>query len=580
MLGFCALVALRRWRPVPVAVAAGVLIAIPYFAHDASTIYANATFISGWAAVFLYAYALGSDASLPLSLLGIAAMLVGVNLSDGGWNPVPEMLALGPYAAGLAVASRRRATAELEQRARELEEEREIFAIQSVRYERARIARELHDIVAHSVSLMVVQANAGERLATLDPESAAEALSSISEAARQAEVEIDRLVELLSDTSPTPPATGLRIVEELVARARTSGMAISCQLRGDIDDLTAGGADAAYRIVQEGITNALKHAPGASIEVTVRGADDGVEVRMVNGPRCLRPLGLGARRRWPRSGRNARTSDPVRRHIRRRPDAAWRVGAGGPLPPSHLRLARDLAPGCDAVNDPAVPGAATAPGQISVLIVDDQRLVRSGFAVILGTEPGITVVGEAADGEEAVTLARRLAPSVVLLDIRMPNMDGLTAARHILAETPSRVLILTTFDSDEYVYAALRAGASGFLLKDAPAEQLVGAVRSVAAGDALIDPSITRRLITQFVLAARPDTVDPPRLAALTPRERDVLRLVAQGLSNAEIATELVVEESTVKTHVGRILMKLDLRDRVQAVVLAYESGFVAPDTA
>ncbi len=232
------------------------------------------------------------------------------------------------------------------------------------------------------------------------------------------------------------------------------------------------------------------------------------------------------------------------------------------------------------MTDPAVSDATTAPGEISVLIVDDQRLVRSGFAVILGTEPGITVVGQAADGEEAVTLARQLTPSVVLLDIRMPNMDGLTAARHILAETASRVLMLTTFDSDEYVYAALRAGASGFLLKDAPAEQLVGAVRSVAAGDALIDPSITRRLIAQFVLAARPDPVDPPRLAALTPRERDVLRLVAQGLSNAEIATELVVEESTVKTHVGRILMKLDLRDRVQAVVLAYESGFVVPDTA
>ncbi len=222
----------------------------------------------------------------------------------------------------------------------------------------------------------------------------------------------------------------------------------------------------------------------------------------------------------------------------------------------------------------------TAPDDISVLIVDDQRLVRSGFAVILGTEPGITVVGQAGDGEEAVALARQLAPSVVLLDIRMPNMDGLTAARLILAETVSRVLMLTTFDSDEYVYAALRAGASGFLLKDAPAEQLVGAVRSVAAGDALIDPSITRRLITQFVQAARPDPVDPPRLAALTPRERDVLRLVAQGRSNAEIAADLVVEESTVKTHVSRILMKLDLRDRVQAVVIAYESGFVVPDTA
>jgi DNA-binding NarL/FixJ family response regulator len=221
---------------------------------------------------------------------------------------------------------------------------------------------------------------------------------------------------------------------------------------------------------------------------------------------------------------------------------------------------------------------AEATGEITVLIVDDQRLVRSGFAVILATEPGITVVGQAGDGNEAVTLARQLAPTVVLLDIRMPNMDGLTAARHILEETTSRVLMLTTFDSDEYVYAALRAGASGFLLKDAPSEQLVAAVRSVAAGDALIDPAITRRLISQFTQAARPEPVDPPQLAALTPRERDVLRLVAQGLSNAEIATDLVVEESTIKTHVGRILMKLDLRDRVQAVVWSYENGVVVPD--
>ncbi len=293
VLGFCALVALRRWRPVAVAVTAGVLIAIPHFAHDAPTVYANATFFSGWAAVFLYSYTLGADEAFPFSLVGIAAILVGVNLSDGGWNPVPEMLAFGPYAAGLAVASRRRASAELEQQARELEEEREIFAIQSVRYERARIARELHDIVAHSVSLMVVQAIAGERLATLDPESAAEALSSISEAAELAEVEIDRLVELLSDSSPAPTAaTGLRIVEELVARAQTSGVAISCQLRGDIDDLTEGCADAAYRIVQEGITNTMKHAPGASIDVLVRGSDDGVEVRVVNGPAASYVSGL------------------------------------------------------------------------------------------------------------------------------------------------------------------------------------------------------------------------------------------------------------------------------------------------
>jgi signal transduction histidine kinase len=292
VLGFCALVALRRWRPTPVAVAVGVLFAIPYIVHDASTVYANDTFVSGWAAIFLYCYALGSDAPFPLSLLGIAAILVGVNLSDGGLNPVPEMVALGPYAAGLAVASRRRASTELEQRARELEEEREIFATQSVRYERARIARELHDIVAHNVSLMVVQASAGERLAARDPEGAAEAFLSISEAAEQAEAEIDRLVELLSDTSPSPRDTGLRIVEELVARAQASGVVISCQLSGDLDDVADENADAAYRMVQEGVTNAMKHAPGAPIGVTIRGNEDGVEVRVVNGPAGPRSSGL------------------------------------------------------------------------------------------------------------------------------------------------------------------------------------------------------------------------------------------------------------------------------------------------
>jgi DNA-binding NarL/FixJ family response regulator len=225
-----------------------------------------------------------------------------------------------------------------------------------------------------------------------------------------------------------------------------------------------------------------------------------------------------------------------------------------------------------------VAGVAGAAGDISVLIVDDQQLVRSGFAVILGTEPGIVVVGQAGDGEEAVALARQLTPSVVLMDIRMPNMDGLTAARLILDETPCRVLMLTTFDSDEYVYAALRAGASGFLLKDAPSAELVSAVRNVASGNALIDPAITRRLITQFVQAQRPPPSDPGPLDTLTPREGEVLGLVAKGLSNAEIADQLTVEESTVKTHVGRILMKLDLRDRVQAVVFAYESGFVVAE--
>jgi DNA-binding NarL/FixJ family response regulator len=224
-------------------------------------------------------------------------------------------------------------------------------------------------------------------------------------------------------------------------------------------------------------------------------------------------------------------------------------------------------------------GDGTAERPITVVIADDQRMVRHGFRVILEAEPGIAVVAEAGDGREAVQLVRRHAPAVALLDIRMPVMDGLQAARQIMALVPgTRVLILTTFDADEYVYEALRAGASGFLLKDAHADQLVTAVRSLAAGDALIDPVITRRLISRFALAARGPVGLPDELRQLTARELDVLRLVARGLSNIEIARELVVEENTVKTHVSRILMKLNLRDRVQAVVLAYELGFVTPD--
>ena len=220
----------------------------------------------------------------------------------------------------------------------------------------------------------------------------------------------------------------------------------------------------------------------------------------------------------------------------------------------------------------------TSQEAIRVLVVDDQQLVRAGFRVILNAEPDISVVAEAGDGETAIVAAKSFVPDVVLMDIRMPNLDGLAASRVILTETGSRVLILTTFGSDEYVYAALRAGASGFLLKDAPSEQLVAAVRSVARGDALIDPAITKRLIGRFIHATRPALELPPELVTLTPRERDVLRQLAHGLSNAEIAARLVIEESTVKTHVTRILVKLGIRDRVQAVVMAYECGFVTPE--
>jgi DNA-binding NarL/FixJ family response regulator len=210
-----------------------------------------------------------------------------------------------------------------------------------------------------------------------------------------------------------------------------------------------------------------------------------------------------------------------------------------------------------------------------VLLADDQTLVRGGFRMILRAEPDIDVVGEASDGAEAVLLARELDPDVVLMDLRMPGVDGIEATRQIIdgSESPPRVLVLTTFDLDEYVYEALRAGASGFLLKDAPEEQLVSGIKIVAAGGSLFAPAVTRRLIERFASAA--PRKHPPALAELTSRELDVLRLLARGQSNAEIAAELVVSEHTAKTHVAHILDKLELRDRVQAVVLAYESGLI-----
>jgi DNA-binding NarL/FixJ family response regulator len=218
------------------------------------------------------------------------------------------------------------------------------------------------------------------------------------------------------------------------------------------------------------------------------------------------------------------------------------------------------------------------------LIADDQAMVREDFAAVLTAQPGLQVVGLAADGADAVRQARHLEPDVVLMDVRMPVMDGLQATREILGAgagpASPRVLMLTTFDLDDYVYAALRAGASGFLLKDATAAELVTAVRVVAAGEALLAPSVTRRLIADFARQQQPDQPLPPALDALTQRETEVLRLIARGLSNTEISNALVIAEQTTKTYVGRILAKLNLRDRAQAVVVAYETGLITPGSS
>ncbi len=213
---------------------------------------------------------------------------------------------------------------------------------------------------------------------------------------------------------------------------------------------------------------------------------------------------------------------------------------------------------------------------LQVLLVDDQELIRAGLEMIIDSTDDMQVIGQAADGKAAVDLALRLQPDVVLMDIRMPSMDGIEATRRIATHGP-RVLMLTTFDLDDYVYEAFKAGASGFLVKDAPRERIIDAIRAVAAGEALASPSVTRRLIERFVDAPGPSSNPPPQLDELTPREREVLELIARGLSNSELAQRLYLSEKTIKTHVGRILMKLGIRDRVQAVILAYEAGIVLP---
>jgi DNA-binding NarL/FixJ family response regulator len=215
---------------------------------------------------------------------------------------------------------------------------------------------------------------------------------------------------------------------------------------------------------------------------------------------------------------------------------------------------------------------------VPVLLVDDDDLMRAGLRAVLSSDSTIEVVGEAADGHEAVAAVERLQPDVVLMDLRMPHQDGLSATREILGGSPEvKVLVLTTFEDDDYIFGSLAAGASGFLLKRTRPEELIAGIHTVAAGDSLLSPSVTRRVVDRMTHHPPADVSPDKRLAELTPRERDVLELIARGLSNREIAAELIVEESTVKTHVKRILMKLDLRDRIHAVILAYESGIVRP---
>ena len=490
-------------------------------------------------------------------------------------SAVPFLILLPIGVAAVRAAQLERSRAD-DDRARvsALEREQAEAVRRATEQERARIARELHDVVTHNVSVMVIQAGAARKVLDSEPARAREALLAVEAGGRAAMTELRHVMGLLtmdSDESEPElaPQPGLSQVEPLVERVRDAGVPVELVVTG------AAGAAAGRR--------RAGRVPGGA-----GGADEHGEARggrRGGGADRLRrrpAVDRGHRRRRPgvrigadgTVGHGSGADRPARAPRRVRRDPAGRAANPGRVPgrgghPVRHR-GRGAAAGGDSVTEP-----------VRVVVADDQALVRTGFRMIL-TADGIDVVAEATNGAEAVDAVRRTCPDVVLMDIRMPELDGLEATRRILAgDRPGpRVLMLTTFDLDQYVYAALSAGASGFLLKDVTPEHLVAAVRLVRSGDALLAPTITRRLVERFARRDEDAAAVHRDLAALTPREREVLQLLARGLSNAELAAQLHLSEATVKTHVARILGKLNLRDRVQAVVVAYETGLVTPGEA
>lgn len=503
-------------------------------------------------------YTVGAYRPLHEVLLGAAilnAALVAMTLSEppgfGGADLLMSVVGFGAATLlGWTMQSRRL-------RLEALEREEGEAARRAAADERLRIAQELHDVVAHSLGVIAVQAGVGMHVIDRDPAEARRALEHISATSRASLAEIRRLLGMVrsGDGLALEPAPRLADLDRLAHELGAAGLAVSLDVDIDVlTDVPPGVELAAYRIVQESLTNAVRHA------VAQHAHRAGVHrCRLPSRDRHRRwawPPGPAALRR-PRPRRHAGTC----RRLRRRP----RGGAA-----RHRRVPGRRHP----------PLRRRAGDVIRVAVADDQALVRSGFAVLLRSDPDIEVVGEAADGEAAVEVVGRERPDVVLMDIRMPGIDGLEATRRITADdrlAATKVLILTTFDADEYVYEAIRAGASGFLLKDTLPDDLLSAVRVIAEGQALLAPSVTRRLLEQFAQRTERRAEAPAWLANVTSRELEVLVAVARGLSNTQIAESLFLSMATVKTHVGRLLAKLQARDRAQLVMFAYEAGIVVP---
>ena len=428
-------------------------------------------------------------------------------------------------------------------------------AAQAAMAERLRIARELHDMVAHSIGIIAIQAGSGRRVFDARPDEARDALAAIEATSRETLSGLRRMVTGLRRADPEPgpgqaplgPAPGLADIDRLAATTRDAGVQVEVDWRGSREPLPADIDLSAFRIIQEAVTNVVRHAGTGQCQVLIDQQDGQLSIEVTDSGR---------------GGSHGRDRLRDHRHARARRAARRRL-LGRPAPRRRLPRRRPAA------------SPRAGPMTIQVILADDQPLIRAGLRRLIDQTPGIDVAGEAGTGAEAVQLARDTSPDVVVMDIRMPGMDGIEATQMITAgDTRARVLVLTTFDDDDYVYGALRAGASGFLVKDMALEDILTAIRVVAAGDAIIAPGVTRRLIAQFASQPRPDR-KPRELTGITDREREVLKLVGLGMSNAEIAAALYITAGTAKTHVARLLAKLGARDRVQLVITAYQAGLV-----
>ena len=551
--------AVRRWRPVGVLAVVAAATLGTAIARDGGDL--------GPVCVLVALYSVAAHCPRrQAAWAGIAAwaVLTWPLLREGGGPGGPQQIGLAaaislgfPALAWLSGAY----VSELRARAARSRREQELETGRAVAEEQARVGRELHDVIAHTLSVIVIQAGAAQDVFGTSPQAARQALGAIGAAGRQALAELRRV---LAAVRPQPgqeedgwaPPPGLSGLGELLAQVRAAGLTVTARIDGAPADLPAGLDLAAYRIVQEALTNTLKHARAQAAEVNLRYRPAGLLLEVTDDGQPAVPAGPARDHPGPGADRHPRARGAARRDLSGR--AAPRRGLRGPGQP------------------PAARGRAVM--TIRVLLCDDQALVRGGFRMILEARPDLQVVGEAEDGRQAVSLARQTQPDVILMDVRMPNLDGVEATRQIVAGgSPARILMLTTYDLDEYVYAAIRAGASGFLLKDVQPAQLAEAIRVIAAGDALLAPSVTRRLLGQFARTLPAQRATPASLSALTERETEVLRLLAAGLSNAELAGRLYISEATVKSHVSSLLRKLGLRDRVQAVILAYDAGLVTP---